>query len=223
MRESYPWQVQTEGLTAPTPPVTEPRQPDVQTKQTQAPTHRHADRCRHPHHRRRAVLRRLSRRRSREKGNVDAPADSGATLSVSDGGVIEGSVAVPNVILNGTVKGDILAHNRVELGDRARRRQRVLRADRDGDGCGDQRQADPRAAQGRGRPAKKAVSLCDGRRDGGRHRAMAPRLDPTKVLSPSCTMAPESESPPALLRRSSSPTLPPPRSASSSARRPIRT
>jgi cytoskeletal protein CcmA (bactofilin family) len=54
------------------------------------------------------------------KGNVDAPPDSGATLSVSDGGVIEGSVAVPNVILNGTVKGDILAHDRVELGATAR-------------------------------------------------------------------------------------------------------
>ena len=54
------------------------------------------------------------------KGNVDAPADSGATLSVSDSGVVEGSVAVPNVVLNGTVKGDILAHDRVELGATAR-------------------------------------------------------------------------------------------------------
>lgn len=54
------------------------------------------------------------------KGNVDAPPESGATLSVSDSGVIEGAVAVPNVILNGTVKGDILAHDRVELGATAR-------------------------------------------------------------------------------------------------------
>jgi cytoskeletal protein CcmA (bactofilin family) len=54
------------------------------------------------------------------KGNVDAPPDSGATLSVSDAGVVEGAVAVPNVILNGTVKGDILAHERVELGATAR-------------------------------------------------------------------------------------------------------
>lgn len=54
------------------------------------------------------------------KGNVDAPPESGATLSVSDAGVVEGSVAVPNVILNGTVKGDILAHDRVELGATAR-------------------------------------------------------------------------------------------------------
>ena len=54
------------------------------------------------------------------KGNVDAPAESGATLSVSDAGLVEGSVAVPNVILNGTVKGDILAHDRIELGATAR-------------------------------------------------------------------------------------------------------
>lgn len=54
------------------------------------------------------------------KGNVDAPPNSGATLSVSDGGVVEGGVAVPNVVLNGTVKGDILAHERVELGTTAR-------------------------------------------------------------------------------------------------------
>lgn len=54
------------------------------------------------------------------KGNVDAPPESGATLSVSDKGVIEGAVAVPNVVLNGTVKGDILAHDRVELGATAR-------------------------------------------------------------------------------------------------------
>ncbi len=54
------------------------------------------------------------------KGNVDARPDSGATLSVSDSGVVEGAVAVPNVILNGTVNGDILAHERVELGATAK-------------------------------------------------------------------------------------------------------
>ena len=54
------------------------------------------------------------------KGNVDAPPASNSTLSISDAAVIEGSVAVPNVILNGAVKGDILAHGRVELGANAR-------------------------------------------------------------------------------------------------------
>jgi cytoskeletal protein CcmA (bactofilin family) len=54
------------------------------------------------------------------KGNVDAPAESGSVLGISDGGVVEGSVAVPNVILNGTVIGDILAHHRLELGATAK-------------------------------------------------------------------------------------------------------
>jgi cytoskeletal protein CcmA (bactofilin family) len=54
------------------------------------------------------------------KGNVDSPQNSGSTLSVSDAGIVEGSVAVPNVILNGVVKGDILAQERVELGATAR-------------------------------------------------------------------------------------------------------
>jgi cytoskeletal protein CcmA (bactofilin family) len=54
------------------------------------------------------------------KGNVDAPSESGSLLSISDGGVVEGSVAVPNVVLNGKVVGDILAHDRLELGATAR-------------------------------------------------------------------------------------------------------
>jgi cytoskeletal protein CcmA (bactofilin family) len=54
------------------------------------------------------------------KGNVDAPADSSSLLSISDGGVVEGCVAVPNVVLNGTVVGDILAHDRLELGATAK-------------------------------------------------------------------------------------------------------
>jgi len=54
------------------------------------------------------------------KGNVDAPPDSDSVLSVSDGGVVEGAVAVPHVVLNGTIKGDILAQQRVELGPTAR-------------------------------------------------------------------------------------------------------
>ncbi len=52
----------------------------------------------------------------RVEGNVDAAVESGATLSVSDSGVVEGSVAVPRIILNGVVKGDIRAYERVELG-----------------------------------------------------------------------------------------------------------
>jgi len=54
------------------------------------------------------------------KGNVDAPQESGSTLSISDAGVVEGSVAVPNVILNGAVTGDIIAQEKVELGATAK-------------------------------------------------------------------------------------------------------
>ena len=41
-------------------------------------------------------------------------------MSVSDSGLIEGSVNVPNVILNGAVTGDIYASARVELGATAK-------------------------------------------------------------------------------------------------------
>jgi cytoskeletal protein CcmA (bactofilin family) len=53
-------------------------------------------------------------------GNVRAAVSPGAILSVSEQGCIEGSVAVASVILNGIVKGDIDATERVELGPKAR-------------------------------------------------------------------------------------------------------
>jgi cytoskeletal protein CcmA (bactofilin family) len=53
-------------------------------------------------------------------GNVKGDLDGGTFLSVSEEGCIEGSVAAPNVILNGIVKGDIEANQRVELGAKAR-------------------------------------------------------------------------------------------------------
>ena len=47
---------------------------------------------------------------------------------MSEHGVIEGSVEAPQVVLNGTVKGDIHAAERVVLGATARvRGQRQLR------------------------------------------------------------------------------------------------
>jgi cytoskeletal protein CcmA (bactofilin family) len=54
------------------------------------------------------------------KGSVRAWKDDGATLSISERGCVEGSVVVPNVVLNGTVKGDVAASGRVELGAKAR-------------------------------------------------------------------------------------------------------
>ena len=56
----------------------------------------------------------------RVAGNVRADGDLTATLSVSETGSIEGSVDVPNVMLNGAVKGDIVARDRVVLGAKAR-------------------------------------------------------------------------------------------------------
>ena len=43
-----------------------------------------------------------------------------AILSVSEGGCIEGSVIVRDMMLNGVVKGDIDASHRVEMGEKAR-------------------------------------------------------------------------------------------------------
>ncbi len=53
-------------------------------------------------------------------GNVKAEAGAHAVLSVSEQGCVEGSVSVPSIILNGVVKGDIEADDRVELGPKAK-------------------------------------------------------------------------------------------------------
>jgi cytoskeletal protein CcmA (bactofilin family) len=53
-------------------------------------------------------------------GNVRVIAGASGALSVSEEGVIEGSVEAPQVVLNGTVNGDILASDRVVLGAKAR-------------------------------------------------------------------------------------------------------
>jgi cytoskeletal protein CcmA (bactofilin family) len=55
----------------------------------------------------------------RVQGNVRAEPGASATLSVSEHGSVEGSVDVPVVVLNGTVKGDIRARERVVLGAKA--------------------------------------------------------------------------------------------------------
>jgi cytoskeletal protein CcmA (bactofilin family) len=52
-------------------------------------------------------------------GNV-AARDPGGVLSVSEKGCVEGSVVAPHVQLNGTVKGDVRATERIQLGPKAR-------------------------------------------------------------------------------------------------------
>lgn len=47
-------------------------------------------------------------------GNVFAE-DPGSLLTLSDQGVIEGEVRVPSIVLNGEVKGDVYAGERIEL------------------------------------------------------------------------------------------------------------
>jgi cytoskeletal protein CcmA (bactofilin family) len=53
-------------------------------------------------------------------GNVTAASGADASLSVSEDGVIEGSVEARNVVLNGRVNGDVMATERVLLGAKAR-------------------------------------------------------------------------------------------------------
>lgn len=54
------------------------------------------------------------------KGSIVAREGSAAVLSVSPDGVVEGNVQVPEVVLEGTVMGDVVAAERVELGETAR-------------------------------------------------------------------------------------------------------
>jgi cytoskeletal protein CcmA (bactofilin family) len=55
------------------------------------------------------------------KGDVISdPEDKKATLTLSELGTIEGNVCVGNVMLNGTVVGDVVASNRVELAPKSR-------------------------------------------------------------------------------------------------------
>lgn len=54
------------------------------------------------------------------KGNVKGLKDDNAVLSISETGCVEGSVIVPYLLLNGIVRGDVRATERVELGPGAR-------------------------------------------------------------------------------------------------------
>ena len=53
-------------------------------------------------------------------GSVSADPDTESALSISDIGSVDGGVTVPYVVLNGIVKGDVFASQRVELGPTAR-------------------------------------------------------------------------------------------------------
>lgn len=54
------------------------------------------------------------------KGNVVAEEDPSSVLTLSETGTIEGEVRVPNIVVNGTVIGDVHAKQRIELASNAR-------------------------------------------------------------------------------------------------------
>ena len=54
------------------------------------------------------------------RGSLTADQDSTSTLTLSEQGTIEGDVRVPNVVLNGTVVGDVYAGKHVELASKAK-------------------------------------------------------------------------------------------------------
>jgi cytoskeletal protein CcmA (bactofilin family) len=56
----------------------------------------------------------------RINGNVSSSAADGGALSVSESGLIEGRVEVTSIVMNGTVNGDMIARDRLVLGEKAR-------------------------------------------------------------------------------------------------------
>ncbi len=54
------------------------------------------------------------------KGNVVSEDDPSSVLTLSESGTIEGDVKVPNIVLNGTVVGDVHAKHHIELASNAR-------------------------------------------------------------------------------------------------------
>jgi cytoskeletal protein CcmA (bactofilin family) len=53
-------------------------------------------------------------------GNLTAETETGTLLSISEAGRVEGTIKAPQVIVNGTVRGDIHAIERLVLGAKAR-------------------------------------------------------------------------------------------------------
>ena len=54
------------------------------------------------------------------KGHLSAGGDVDATLTLSESGSIEGNVHVPNLIVDGVIKGDVFVSGHVELATKAK-------------------------------------------------------------------------------------------------------
>ncbi len=53
-------------------------------------------------------------------GNITAAEDENATITISENGYVQGEIQIPNIIINGTVEGNVYASNHVELAKKAR-------------------------------------------------------------------------------------------------------
>ncbi len=53
-------------------------------------------------------------------GSVTAGKDENATLTISENGHVKGLIAVPHLLINGMVEGEVRATERLELGPKAR-------------------------------------------------------------------------------------------------------
>ena len=59
-------------------------------------------------------------------GNISSSEDENATITISEFGYVEGEIHIPNVIINGTIEGDVYASNHLELAEKSRIRGNVF-------------------------------------------------------------------------------------------------
>jgi cytoskeletal protein CcmA (bactofilin family) len=115
------------------------------------------------------------------KGNVIAAEEGRSVLSLSERGTIEGEVRVPNVVINGTVIGDVHALEHIELATQARVTGNVyysliemaMGAEVNGSLVHCAEEAQPRLThtEGRGQPAEPEAgddTTVEGEDDGGK-------------------------------------------------------
>lgn len=53
-------------------------------------------------------------------GNINATGDTDSVLTLSEMGTIEGEVRVPNLVINGSINGNVYASQHIELAPKAR-------------------------------------------------------------------------------------------------------
>ncbi len=53
-------------------------------------------------------------------GNIMASGDDNATVTISEHGFVKGEIHISNVLINGTVEGDVYASNHLELAAKSR-------------------------------------------------------------------------------------------------------